>query len=264
MNREVVNRSLLKTYRKSIWHPTIEALDKYQMIKAGDKIAVCLSGGKDSFLLALVLNEIKRHYQVKFDLVYLMMDPGYDEETLKQIKEHTKTFGLDLQIFKTDIFEVIKNESNPCYVCARMRRGHLYNKAQELGCNKIALAHHFDDVIETIMLNIFYAGAYGTMLPKLKAEHYPGMELIRPLYLVKEADILRWVNFHQLSFINCACDITKKKTDSKRAEIKALIKQLRTVYPDIDKNIFKSSENINLNMVLGYFDSEKHSFLDTY
>lgn len=257
-------KMITKTYRKTIWKKSINAIDQYQMIKEGDKIAVCISGGKDSFLLALVLRELQRHYKVKFDLVYLVMDPGYEADTLKQIKANAEKFELDLRIFKSNIFEEVKTETKPCYICARKRRGHLYNQARELGCNKIALGHHFDDVIETIMLNILYAGAYGSMLPKLKAEHYPGMELIRPLYLVKEADILRWVKAQALTFADCACAVASKKTDSKRREIKALINQLRNVYPDIDKNIFKSSENINLNMVLGYLDDQKHSFLDKY
>ena len=267
MNNQLVNqinKSFLKTYRKEIWKKTIKAMDEYAMIQAGDTIAVCISGGKDSFLLALVLREVNRHYKVKFNLTFLCMDPGYSKETLKQIKDNAKTFKLDLHIFKTNIFKEVKQEKQPCYVCARKRRGHLYYKARELGCNKIALAHHFDDVIETILLNMLYAGTFGSMLPKLKAEHYPGMELIRPLYLVKEYDILKWVKYHDLTFINCACNVASKKIDSKRAQIKALINELRLVYPDIDKNIFKSSENVNLNTLLGYYDESRHHYLDKY
>ena len=264
MKAKIIDQSITKTYRKTIWKKTINAIDQYALIKENDKIAICISGGKDSFLLALVLREIKRHYKIKFELKYLVMDPGYDEKVMKQIKNNAELFGLELEIFKTNIFDDIKKEVKPCYVCARKRRGHLYYQARELGCNKIALGHHFDDVIETLMLNILYAGSYGSMLPKLKAEHYPGMELIRPLYLVKEHDILRWVKFNNLTFINCACAVADKKTDSKRQEMKELIAALKKVYPDIDKNIFKSSENINLNTVLGYIDNEKHSFLDKY
>lgn len=259
-----INRSIIKTYKKTIWKKTIKAIDEYQMIKEGDKIAVCISGGKDSFLLALVLKEIQRHYKVKFNIEYIVMNPGYHKKAITQIKKNAKIFELKIHIFETNIFNDIKEEKNPCYVCARKRRGHLYNKAMELGCNKIALGHHFDDVIETIMLNILYAGAYGSMLPKLKSDNYSNMELIRPLYLVKEYDIEKWVKFNNLEFINCACDVENKKVDSKRREIKELISNLRKVYSNIDKNIFKSSENINLNTVLGYYKEEKHSFLDDY
>ncbi|MDD4187453.1 MAG: ATP-binding protein [Bacilli bacterium] len=258
-------RSILKTYRKTIWKKTIKAINEYQLISENDKIAVCISGGKDSFLLALLLREINRHHKIKFELKYIVMDPGYNKDTIDLIKKNAKDFDLEINIFKTKIFNDIKAEKNPCYVCARKRRGNLYNKALELGCNKIALGHHFDDVIETIMLNILYAGTYGSMMPKLKSDNYPNMELIRPLYLVKEYDIDKWVKYNNLTFINCACDIANKKTDSKRAEIKELIKNLRKVYKDIDKNIFKSSENINLNTVLGYhYNKEKYHFLDKY
>lgn len=258
-------RSILKTYRKTIWKKTINAIDEYQLINENDKIAVCISGGKDSFLLALLLREINRHHKIKFNLKYFVMDPGYDKKAIDLIKKNAQHFNLEIEIFKTNIFDDIKDEKNPCYVCARKRRGHLYNKARELGCNKIALGHHFDDVIETIMLNILYAGSYGSMMPKLKSDNYPNMELIRPLYLVKEYDIEKWAKYNNLSFINCACDFANKKTDSKRAEIKELIKDLRKVYKDIDKNIFKSSENVNLNTVLSYhYNKEKHNFLDKY
>lgn len=251
-------KSIIKTYRKSIWKQTIKAIDEYKLIEENDNIAVCISGGKDSFLCALVLKEIQRHYKVKFNLRYICMNPGYSKGTLDKIKENAKRLDIDLEIFDTDIFDKIKNEDNPCYVCARMRRGHLYNKAKSLGCNKIALGHHFDDVIETIMLNILYAGQFGSMLPKLKADHYEDMELIRPLYLVKEYDIKKWVKLNNLEFINCACRVTERSNMGKRAEIKDLISKLRAIYKDVDKNIFKSSENVNLNTILGYIDTEKH------
>lgn len=265
VNLKEINKSIIKTYRKTIWKKSIKAVDTYNMINEDDNIAVCISGGKDSFLLALVLREINRHHKIKFNLKYIVMDPGYNKDVLDQIKKNADNLELDLHIFKTNIFDEIKDEKSPCYVCARKRRGNLYNEALKLGCNKIALGHHFDDVIETILLNIFYAGSYGSMLPKLKSDNYPGLELIRPLYLVKEYDIEKWVKFNNLTFINCACDVDNKKEDSKRAEIKELIKNLRKVYKDVDKNIFKSSENINLNTVLGYQkNKEKHSFLDDY
>ncbi len=265
VNLKAINKSIIKTYRKDIWKKTIKAIDQYKMIDADDNIAVCISGGKDSFLLALTLREINRHHKIKFNLKYIVMDPGYTPEVLESIKQNALNLDLDINIFKTDIFDAIKDEKNPCYVCARKRRGNLYNKAMELGCNKIALGHHFDDVIETIMLNILYAGSYGSMMPKLHSDNYPNMELIRPLYLVKEHDIKKWVTFNNLNFINCACELANKKIDSKRAEMKELIANLRKVYKDIDKNIFKSSENVNLNTVLGYqYNKEKHSFLDNY
>jgi len=264
-NLREINQSILKTYRKDIWKKTIKAIDDYQMIKEGDNIAVCISGGKDSFLLALVLRQINRHYKVKFNLKYLVMDPGYNPKVLEKIKENADKLELELHIFESNIFEEVMKEDKPCYVCARKRRGHLYNAAKSIGCNKIALGHHFNDVIETIMLNILYAGSYGSMLPKLHSDHYKGMELIRPLYLVKEYDIQRWVKKNNLEFINCACKVAEKKTDSKRQEMKELIAKLREIYPEIDKNIFKSSENINLNTVLGYQkNSKKHYFLDDY
>ena len=192
------------------------------------------------------------------------MDPGYSIDILDKIKVNAKILDLDLIVFKSDIFDQIKDETNPCYLCARKRRGYLYNKAKELGCNKIALGHHFDDVIETIMLNMLYSGSFGSMLPKLHSDHYEGMELIRPLYLVRENDIIKFAKYNELEFINCACGVTQKKTDSKRQEMKELIASLKEKYDDVDKNIFKSSENVNLNTILGCFDDEKHSFLDKY
>ena len=262
INEEV--KSIIKTYRKTIWKQTIKAIDEYELIKENDTIAVCISGGKDSFLCATVLKEIQRHYKVKFNLKYICMNPGYSKDVLDKIKSNAERLDIDLQMFENTIFNDVKDEENPCYLCARKRRGHLYSKAKELGCNKIALGHHFDDVIETIMLNILYAGQFGSMLPKLKSDHYEGLELIRPLYLVHEKDIKNWVKHNNLEFINCACKVTKKNGFGKRAEVKELIKNLKEVYKDVDKNIFKSSLNVNLNTLLGYYDSEKHSFLDNY
>lgn len=260
-----INKSIVKTYKKTIWKKTIKAIDEYKLIDEGDNIAVCISGGKDSFLLACVLREIARHYKIKFNLTYICMNPGYNEKNLEKIKENAKILDIPLIIFETDIFRSIEGEKNPCYVCARKRRGSLYSKAQELGCNKIALGHHFNDVIETIMLNMLYAGQYGSMLPKLHSDHYEGMTLIRPLYLVNEYDISKWVKFNELEFIDCACKVTKKKTDSKRREMKELIEKLKENYEDVDKNIFKASENVNLATLLGYYDGdEKTSFLDRF
>lgn len=260
-----IDKSITKTYRKTIWKRSLKAIDEYELIKENDSIAVCISGGKDSFLLACVLRELQRHSKYKFNLKYLVMDPGYNKNVLNSIKYNAKLMGLELNIFKSDIFTQIDNKKSPCYLCARKRRGFLYNKAMELGCNKIALGHHFDDVIETILLNMFYAGVYSSMLPKLKSDHYEGMELIRPLYLVKEYDIIKWTNYNNLNFINCECSISNKNINSKRLEIKNLIKELTNIHEDIDINIFRSSENINLNTVLSYYKNKnKTTFLDDY
>jgi tRNA(Ile)-lysidine synthase TilS/MesJ len=236
-------------------------------VEENDKIAVCISGGKDSMLLAKLMQELQRHGKFKFDLEFITMDPGYHPDNVKLIEDNAKLLNIPLQIFKTDIFEVVSKygKDEPCYLCARMRRGHLYNKAKELGCNKIALAHHFDDVIETILLNMLYTGKYGSMMPKLHSDNFEGMELIRPMYKIKEEDVISWVKTNELEFINCGCMITVCSSASKRAETKKLIKELRKLNPNVDKNIFKSSENINLNTVIGYYKDEKfHSFLDEY
>lgn len=265
MELKEINKSIVKTYKKTIWKMTIKAIDEYKMIEEGDTVGVCISGGKDSFLLACVLREINRHYKVKFNLKYIVMNPGYKPEHLEKIKKNAEILELPIIIFDTPIFDNVESEKNPCYLCARKRRGYLYNKAQELGCNKIALGHHFDDVIETIMLNILYAGQFGSMLPKLKSDHYKNMELIRPLYLVREYDIIKWTKYNDLEFIDCACKVASKKTDSKRREMKELIKQLKNNYSDVDKNIFSSSNNVNLQTILGYYDGDnKTSFLDRY
>ncbi|NLA33180.1 MAG: tRNA 2-thiocytidine biosynthesis protein TtcA [Mollicutes bacterium] len=262
---EKITKSITKTYRKTIWKRTLKALDEYQLLKEGDVVAVCLSGGKDSFLLACVLKEIQKHSKYKFTLKYLVMDPGYTKEHLDLIKENAEIFELDLNIFNSNIFEDIKDEKSPCYFCARKRRGFLYNKARELGCNKISLGHHFNDVIETVLLNMFYNGVYGSMLPKLKSDHYPGMELIRPLYLVKEYDIVKWVKYNNLNFLDCACSVATKKVDSKRLEMKNLIEELVKIHEDIDINIFNSTTNVNLNTIIKYkLDNKETTFLDNY
>ncbi len=262
---DLINKSITKTYRKTIWKKFLKAITDYELIKENDNIAVCISGGKDSFLLAVLLKELQKHSKYNFTLKFIVMDPGYNYEHLQAIINNANKLAIDIVIYKTDIFSAISNTKSPCYLCARKRRGHLYNKAQELGCNKIALGHHFNDVIETIMINILYNGSYGSMLPKLKSKNYKNMELIRPLYFVKEEDIIKWVKYNNLEFLNCGCQVTKEKNNSKRSEIKQLIKDLKNIYNDVDLNIFSSSENINLNTVLGYKkNNNDNNFLDDY
>lgn len=267
-----IEKSIIKKYRKEIWSRFVRAIKDYELINKGDKIMVCISGGKDSFLLAKCMQEIKRHGQVDFDVKYVCMNPGYSEKNLLMIMENAKTLNIPLEIFNSDVFEVAEKlaEENPCYMCARMRRGFLYSKAQELGCNKIALGHHFDDVVETTLLSMFYGSEIKTMMPKLHSDNFEGLELIRPLYLVKERDIINWRNSNNLTFLNCACKFTERVSIegdkvSKRKEIKELIKKLREVNPNIDSNIFKSMDNVNLSCVLGTKrNGEYRSFLEDY
>lgn len=262
-----ITKSIIKKFRRKIWSKFVSAVKDYNLIEENDKIAVCISGGKDSFLLALCLDELKRHGQFKFDLVFLCMNPGYKKENLDKIKENAAKMGIDINIFESNIFEVVDKSdlSSPCYLCARMRRGCLYNKAKELGCNKIALGHHFNDVIETSLLNILFAGQTGGMPPKLKSDNFLGMELIRPLYYVKEDDIKSWVNYNNLEFIDCACSITKKENSSKRKYVKDLIKELNLVNRNADINIFRSLENVNIDTLNGYIkNSVKYDFNDLY
>lgn len=267
-----IERSIIKKYRKKIWGRFIRAVTDYEMIQNGDQIAVCISGGKDSFLLAKCMQEIKRHGKINFDLKFIVMNPGYHEKNKQLIIQNAKKMNIPITMFESDIFEAVSNitEGNPCYLCARMRRGCLYHKAKELGCNKIALGHHFDDVIETTLLSMFYGGEIKTMLPKLHSENFEGMELIRPLYYVKEADIISWKRFHQLEFLDCACKFTEhtEKVDpslSKRLEMKNLITEFRKKSDYIDINIFKSIENINLDAVIAYRkNGKKYSFLEEY
>lgn len=252
-----IERSIIKKFRKEIWSQFVSAIQKYDLIHENDKIMVCISGGKDSFLLAKCIQELIRHGKFPFEAKYVVMNPGYKKSVLDCIKKNAEILNVPIQIFKSDIFEVadrIGGES-PCYLCARMRRGYLYSKAQELGCNKIALGHHFDDVIETTLLSMLYSSEIKTMMPKLKSENFKGLELIRPMYHIKEESIKAWAKSNHLTFINCACKFTEKSSIeniSKRKEIKELISQLREVYPSVDKNIFKSMDNVNLNCVLGY------------
>lgn len=264
-----IEKSIIKKYRRKIWSKFVRAIKEYEMIQPGDHIAVCISGGKDSMLLAKCMEELKRHGQFEFEVSYIVMDPGYQEENRKRIEQNLEKLHIDASIYRSDIFQVadqtsMERSSNPCYLCARMRRGNLYHKAQEMGCNKIALGHHFNDVIETILLNLIYTGQYASMMPKLHSDHFEGMELIRPLYFVKEKDILAWMRYNQLSFIDCACSVTKKGS-GKRKEVKELIEQLEKLYEDADISIFNSSRNVNLNTVLGYKkDGNRYDFLDEY
>ena len=266
-----VERSIIKKFRKDIWRKFTKAITDYDLIKDGDKIMVCISGGKDSFLLAKCIQEIQRHGKINFKAYFVTMDPGYQKENRDMIINNAKLLNIPLEIFASDIFasvDAIASQS-PCYLCARMRRGYLYSHAKELGCNKIALGHHFNDVIETTLLSMFYGSEVKTMLPKLHSENYDGLELIRPLYLVKEAAIIAWQKSNNLNFLNCACKFTEENhfevVSSKRKEIKLLISDLRKVNPEVDNNIFKALDNINLNCVLGYKkDGNYLSFLDEY
>ena len=269
VTKEEIERSIITKFRKTIWRPFTKAVRDYELVSENDKIAVCISGGKDSMILAKCLEELQKHGNKKFELVYIVMDPGYSKENRQRIIENAKKLGITIDIFNSDIFEVINKHaaSSPCYLCARMRRGFLYDRAKELGCNKIALGHHFDDVIETILLSILYGGEYKSMMPKLKSTNFEGMELIRPLYLIREDDILAWSKYNELEFINCACKFTSKefKKDSKRLEIKNLIKSLEKINKNVSYNIFKSSENVNIDTVLATKkNGEKISFLSKY
>ena len=267
-----IEKSIIKKYRKEIWSKFVKAVKEYELISEDDKIMVCISGGKDSFLLAKCFQEIIKHGKFKFDAHYVVMNPGYKKENIELIKKNSKELNIPIEIFESDIFEVVDTISSesPCYLCARMRRGFLYNKAKELGCNKIALGHHFDDVIETTLLSMFYGAELKTMMPKLHSTNFEGLELIRPLYLVKEQDIISWAKFNELKFLNCACKFTEKndsdfENSSKRKEIKQLIKDLKKINQNIDHNIFKSMDNINLNCVLGTTkNGVKKSFLEDY
>ncbi len=266
-----IERSIIKKYRKEIWGRFVKGVSEYELIKENDKIMVCISGGKDSFLMAKCIEELIRHGKFKFEAYFVVMNPGYSKKNLDLIKENAKTLNLNIEIFESDIFSiVVKEEKSPCYLCARMRRGCLYNKAKELGCNKIALGHHFDDVIETTLLSMFYGAELKTMMPKLHSENFPGLELIRPMYLIREEDIIAWANSNNLKFLNCACKFTEKiKNDidntSKRLEVKNLIKELKKTNPNIDYNIFKALDNINLDCCLGYKKNNKYqSFKEEY
>ena len=267
---QLIERSVSKKYRKEIWNPFIAAVKRYALIAPGDRIAVCVSGGKDSFLCAVLMRMLQRFSEMPFELVFLAMDPGYKPENRQKIEENAALLELPLTLFETDIFDAADSAAHyPCYLCARMRRGHLYSQAQKLGCNKIALGHHFSDVIETTVMAMFYGGQLQAMLPRLQSTNYPGMTLIRPLYCVNEKDILAWVRYNGLSFIQCACRLTEREAQDehtgKRKEIKQLIQQLKKTNPQIEENIFASLHHVWLDTFPGYLHAgEEHSFLERY
>lgn len=267
-----IEQSIRKKFRKTIWCRFTRAVREYELVKEGDKIAVCISGGKDSMLMAKLFQELKRHNKFNFEVLFLVMDPGYSPANRQIIEANAKRMNIPITIFESDIFDAVFNiEKSPCYLCARMRRGHLYSKAKELGCNKIALGHHYDDVIETILMGMLYGAQMQTMMPKLHSTNFEGMELIRPLYLIREDDIKKWRDSNDLHFIQCACKFTDtcstcgSENTSKRVEVKNLIRQLKETNPFVESNIFKSVENVNLSTVIAYKkDGVKHHFLDDY
>ena len=269
-----IEKSIRTTYHKRLFSAFAKAIRTYDLVREGDRIAVCISGGKDSMLMAKLFQELQRHHKFPFELVFLVMDPGYNEANRRVIEHNARLMGVPITVFETNIFDIVyEEEKNPCYLCARMRRGHLYSKAKELGCNKIALGHHYDDVIETILMGMLYGAQVQTMMPKLHSTNFPGMELIRPMYLIREADIKSWRDANDLRFIQCACHFTDTcttcdpdgRTVSKRMEIKRLIAELKKVNPAVEANIFRSMENVNLNTVISYKQNGvTHSFLDEY
>ncbi len=267
-----IERSIIKKYRKGIWNRFIAAVKEYELIKENDRIAVCISGGKDSMILAKCMQQLQKHSEVPFELRFIVMDPGYAEPNRKLIEENLKILGIEAEIFASDIFDVAYNAGgSPCYLCARMRRGALYAKAQSLGCNKIALGHHFDDMIETMLMSMLYAAEIKTMLPKLRSTNFEGLELIRPLYMVKEHEIISWARYNGLKFLQCACRFTKDsafdESLSKRKEMKELVKELRKANPQADDNIFKSLHNVNMATIPAWRDSDGgaiHTFLEDY
>ena len=260
-----IERSIITNYRKTIWHNFIKGIHEYGMIQDGDKIAVCISGGKDSMLMAKCFQELKRHGKQNFDVLFMCMNPGYSELNKQKIIENSNLLNIPIIFFETDIFSRVEQiDKNPCYLCARMRRGYLYENAKKLGCNKIALGHHFDDVIETVLMSMFYGSQMRTMMPKIKSTNHPGMELIRPLYLVKEESIISWKEKNGLDFIKCACRFTENcaisedsEDKSKREEMKKLIKKLKEVNPNVDLNIYRSTQNVNLDTLISYVKDGK-------
>lgn len=268
-----VEDSIKKKYHKSLFSRFAKGIVEYELIQPGDKIAVCMSGGKDSFVMAKLFQELKRHNKVPFELVFLVMDPGYSAANRSAIENNARLLNIPITVFETDIFENVVNIKNsPCYICARMRRGHLYHRARDLGCNKIALGHHYDDVIETILMGMLYGGQLQTMMPKLKSANFDGMELIRPMYLIREQTIISWRDYNKLNFIRCACKFTEdcasceNENTSKRRKMKALISRLESEDPGIEQNIFRSVENVSLKTLIAYKDKNgvKHRFTDEY
>ena len=270
--KQLIERSIIKKYRKTIWNNFVGAVKEYELINEGDCIAVCISGGKDSMLMAKCFEQLCKHSEVPFSVKYLVMDPGYAEPNRNLLIQNAEKMGIDIEIFESDIFDVVTDAGgSPCYLCARMRRGALYAEAKRRGCNKIALGHHFDDVIETALMSMMYSSEIKTMLPKLHSTNFEGMELIRPLYKVKERDIVSWANYNNLEFLQCACRFTEESEHneslSKRKETKALIKYIRTFNKEADDNIFRSLHNVNMATMPGWRDSdsgETHSFLEKY
>ena len=270
---QLIERSIIQKYRKQLWNPFIAAVKRYELIREGDHIAVCISGGKDSMLMAKLMQELQHHSDVPFELTFLVMDPGYNEINRRRIEENAKLLRVPITVFETDVFEVANgSEKNPCYLCARMRRGYLYSKAKELGCNKIALGHHFNDVIETTLLGMFFGSQLQAMPPKMHSTNFEGMELIRPLYCVHEEDILAWRRYNGLEFIQCACRFTENCAScdggvgaSKRQEVKTLLRRLKRDNPDIEKSIFNSIHAVCLDTMVGYkYRGQEHSFLENY
>lgn len=267
-----IERSIIVKYRKEIWRKFTRAIKDFELIKDGDKVAVCISGGKDSFLLAKCIEELQKHGKVNFEAKYIVMNPGYNKDNKDKIIENAKKLNIDIEVFESNIFDSVYfvKQGSPCYLCARMRRGYLYSYAKEKGCNKIALGHHFDDVIETVLLNMFYGSELKSMMPKLHSDNFEGMELIRPMYYIREDDIKSWARYNKLSFLNCACRFTEENNEthnenSKRLEMKMLIKELKKNNPLIENSIFKSVQNINLNTIIEYKkDGIKHNFLEEY
>lgn len=267
MNLIDIERALIKRYRSKIYRPFVQAINKYDLIQENDKIAVCMSGGKDSFVLAKLFQELKRHGKINFDVVYISMNPGFNQINLDTLKKNCEIMGIPVIIKESNIFKVAHELGNgqPCYLCAKMRRGFLYDFAKELGCNKIALGHHFNDVIETTLLNVIYSGTFKTMPPKLKSTNHPGMELIRPMVTIRENDIKNYINYCEIKPMNCGCPVASGELPSKRKFIKKLIEELKKDYIDCDKSIYNAAENVNLNCVMGwYLGDEKHSFLENY
>ncbi|MBU5590727.1 tRNA 2-thiocytidine biosynthesis protein TtcA [Clostridium sp. MSJ-4] len=262
-----IERSIVKTYKKHIWSKFVKAIKDYKLVEEGDKIAIAISGGKDSLLMAKLFQELKRHGKMNFELEFIAMDPGYHESIRELLIDNCNYLDIPIKIFESGIFNVVDDiaQDYPCYMCARMRRGALYAKAKELNCNKLALGHHFNDVIETTLLNVLYAGNFKTMLPKLKAANFEGIELIRPLYYVEEKYIQRFIQNSGIWPLNCACMVAAKKIGNKRHEIKALIESLKVNFKDVDKSIFKAAENVNIDSILGWQkDGNNHSYLDFY
>ena len=272
-SREIAERSLIKTYRKTLWNPFIAAVKRYELVSPGDHIAVCISGGKDSVVLAKLMQELQKHTEQPFELTFLVMDPGYNPANRALIEANAEKLGIPITVFESDIFDVtVKVDKNPCYLCARMRRGCLYAKAQELGCNKIALGHHFSDVVETTVLGLFYGGQVQAMPPKLHSKNFPGMELIRPLYCVHEDAIIAWRNYNDLHFLQCACRFTENRDasgdgigESKRQEVKFLLRELKKTNPNIEKSIFRGLHGVQLDTFPGFkYRGQAHSFLEFY